>query len=506
MQRFITAMQGAFDKQAFRSFLSTLLPALLQVLPIRNRYLLTKKGRLRARYAVLPALAFFICVIIGATQVFPRGDGYTIQKHGTQSHASNLAKQQPFAAINNMRVPPMPERKASPAPIETAAPQPREKTIIVGKGDTLAGILQNAGLSGGEAYRAITAIEKHYNPRAIHPGQKIALRFDPVDPIKNDDYSFTKLSMNIDVLKTLHLQQITDGAFEARLTKKETVRRQYARKTDIQLSLYGSALKAGLPTSVITDAIHVFSWDVDFQRDIRQGDVLEVMYDQLETKDGKFVQGGDILYARLNVNGHDIPLYRFKTADGDIDYFTPSGASIRKVLMSTPVDGARLSSGFGKRRHPVLGYTKMHKGIDFAAPTGTPIYAAGDGTIERIGEWNSYGNYIRIRHNSSMKTAYAHMKKFAKNLSRGSRVKQGQVIGYIGTTGRSTGPHLHYEVLVNGVQTNPRSIKMKQGETLKGAQLTAFKNHIKKVESQHAALSDDNVKLASATNNPKKLH
>jgi murein DD-endopeptidase MepM/ murein hydrolase activator NlpD len=212
------------------------------------------------------------------------------------------------------------------------------------------------------------------------------------------------------------------------------------------------------------------------------------MYEQYETADGTRVKTGNLVYARLQVNGEDIPIYRYEMKNGDVNYFTADGVSVRKALMSTPIDGARLSSGFGMRKHPVLGYNKMHKGIDFAAPTGTPIYAAGDGTIERLGQWSTYGNYIRIRHNSDIKTAYAHMSRFAKGLSAGSRVKQGQVIGYVGATGRVTGAHLHYEVLENDTQINPKSVKLPLGETLRGAELASFKAQAQTINRRYESL------------------
>ena len=183
------------------------------------------------------------------------------------------------------------------------------------------------------------------------------------------------------------------------------------------------------------------------------------------------VRTGDVIYASMTLSGKTKAYYRYTPKSGITDYFDEQGRSVRKTLMRTPVDGARLSSGFGARRHPVLGYTKMHKGVDFAAPRGTPIMAAGDGVVERANRYGGYGNYLRIRHNSELKTAYAHIHRFAKGVSAGSRVKQGQIVAYVGSTGRSTGPHLHYEVLQNMKQVNPLSIKVAAGEILKGSEL-----------------------------------
>ena len=185
--------------------------------------------------------------------------------------------------------------------------------------------------------------------------------------------------------------------------------------------------------------------------------------------------------------------------DGRIDYFGPDGISIKRTLMKTPINGARMSSGYGKRKHPVLGYTKMHKGVDFAARTGTPIFAAGDGVIEKAGWFSSYGKYIRIRHNSQLKTAYAHMSKIRSNVKPGTRVTQGQVIGYVGTTGRSTGPHLHYEVIKNGRQVNPRSVNLPTGEELTGEEKAKFKTVVSDFRRKYAAALEG-TKVASFRN------
>ena len=220
------------------------------------------------------------------------------------------------------------------------------------------------------------------------------------------------------------------------------------------------------------------------------------MYETYETEDGDFARYGDVLYASLMVGGKTIPVYRYKSDDGVVDYYRENGTSLKRILMQTPIDGARMSSGYGMRHHPVLGYNKMHKGVDFAAPRGTPIYAAGNGVVEKAGRHGGYGNYIRIRHSNGLKTAYAHMRKFAKGMSDGKRVSQGQVIGYVGTTGRSTGPHLHFEVLKNGKQVNPKSIKSSGGEKLAGKSLRNFQKEILLIKQKYAHLDND-VKLAN---------
>ncbi|MGY9016440.1 MAG: peptidoglycan DD-metalloendopeptidase family protein, partial [Rhodospirillales bacterium] len=248
-------------------------------------------------------------------------------------------------------------------------------------------------------------------------------------------------------------------------------------------------LKAGLSASVLVDLIRVYSWDVDFQRGIHPGDGFEVMFEQLYEADSGTKVNGDIVYAALTLQGVRHPIYRHKAVKNGAEYFDEQGKSAKKALMRTPINGARLSSGFGRRKHPILGYTRMHRGLDFAAPRGTPIYAAGNGILEVAGRKGAYGNYIRIRHNGTYKTAYGHMKSLARGMRKGKRVRQGQVIGYVGTTGRSTGPHLHYEILQGGRQVNPRRLKMPSGRQLKSSELLRFKLIRKSIDRKFAGLA-----------------
>jgi murein DD-endopeptidase MepM/ murein hydrolase activator NlpD len=235
-----------------------------------------------------------------------------------------------------------------------------------------------------------------------------------------------------------------------------------------------AARDAGMPIDVVVELIRLFSFDVDFQREIQAGDSFEVLYDSYYDRAGSLAKTGPLRYGAMMLSGKRLEFYHFVTADGTDDHFDPKGRSVRKTLLRTPVDGARISSGYGKRKHPIQGYNKMHRGVDFAAPRGTPIYAAGHGVVERIGRNGGYGKYVRIRHNSTYKTAYAHLKSYAKGMKRGVRVKQGQVIGYVGSTGNSTGPHLHYEVFYDSKQVNPLKVKLPSGKKLAGADLEAF--------------------------------
>ena len=374
----------------------------------------------------------------------------------------------------------------------------KEKTVTLDSGDTIADVLEKAGVSGADAYNAVAAMSDHLDPRKVRPGNKIVLNFEPDFAQENaaDQYKFSAMRIKIDPTQDVVVTRGANGDFGSKLVEKPVETVMKAGHAKIETSLYGSALKAGIPAPVVAELIHIYSWNVDFQRDIRQGDKIEVLYEAKETKDGDLAHYGNILYASLSIGGKNLPIYRFEESDGHVDYFERDGHSIKRALMKTPVDGARISSGFGMRHHPILGYTKMHKGIDFAAPLGTPIYAAGDGIIDFAGRNGGYGNYIRIRHNSRLKTAYGHMHKFAKNIGKGARVKQGEIIGYVGSTGRSTGPHVHYEVQIDGKQVNPNSVNVPTGEQLKGKPLQRFKDILHQFDQEYASLAG-RLKVAS---------
>jgi len=364
---------------------------------------------------------------------------------------------------------------------------PREEVLKMNTGDTLAGILQNTGVSGADAYKVVKAVGKHYDPRSIKAGQAVQVVID----LGENGVELSSLHMKLSATKSLAVRRGAKGRYISDIEKKKVELRLSAAKTVIDSSLYASAARSGIPASIVAEMIRIYSYEIDFQRDIREGDVVEILYEIYETEDGDFARYGDVLFANLIVSGEEMPVYRSEAYKKSGDYFHEDGRSMKRTLMQTPVDGARMSSGYGMRRHPVLGYNKMHKGIDFAAPRGTPIYAAGDGVVEKAGRLGGYGNYLRIRHNSSLKTAYAHLQKFAKGVKKGKRVKQGDVIGYIGSTGRSTGPHLHFEVLKNGKQVNPKSIKSSSGRKLSGKHLATFKANIANMHKKYVALSAD---------------
>ncbi len=375
--------------------------------------------------------------------------------------------------------------------VETPKPTRETKTVKVKSGDTLMGVLLRANVERREAYYAIEAMKAELDPRKVRSGQEIEITLqiapegDAIDVLDAEaESAFTPalvgMRLKTDVDKHLNITRASaETSVETFLADIEVTQLQEAYKRAkgrIESSLFVAAEELGIPHGIIVEMIRMYSYDVDFQREIRAGDEFEILYSQFEDTDGNAVKTGNIYFGNLALRGKENPYYRFITPDDQIaDYYNALGQSAKKFLMKTPVDGARLSSGFGKRKHPVLGYVKSHKGTDFAAPTGTPIMAAGNGTVERASRFGSFGNYIKIRHANGYKTAYAHLNGYAKGIKKGARVKQGQIIGYVGTTGRSTGPHLHYEVHLNGKAVNPMTIRVPTGRKLEGDILTAFK-------------------------------
>ncbi|MFP5513134.1 MAG: M23 family metallopeptidase [Alphaproteobacteria bacterium] len=345
------------------------------------------------------------------------------------------------------------------------------RTLSIGRGDTLMDLLAEANVPANDAHDAVAALRDVYNPRRLQVGQRVTVLFEPR---RSGARKFVGLEFAPDPLRSVSIARKGDAGFASSQIEKPVTRKPVAAQGVIRSSLFEAGAQASVPISVMMAFLQNFSYDVDFQRDLQPGDRFEVMYEKLVTADGTEAGEGELLYASLTLSGDDMPIYRFKTRDGRIDYYNGDGESIRRALLRTPIDGARITSGFGMRHHPILGFSKMHKGVDFGAPSGTPIYAAGRGTIELAERNNSYGNYVRIRHNTEISTAYAHMSRFAKSIRRGARVDQGDIIGYVGTTGRSTGPHLHYEVLKAGHQVNPRSVDLPTGEKLEGREFQAF--------------------------------
>lgn len=348
--------------------------------------------------------------------------------------------------------------------------------LVVQRGDTLLNILMRSGIDRAEAHEVVGTLSTVYDPRRLKVGQAMAVEVERAAG-ELAAPRLAALSLNLDFANDLRIERDADGSFAARTVDRELIESVHAARAVVQTSLYQTARQQDVPDEALVSLANIFSWDVDFERDVQPGDAFELVYETVSSPDGE-TRGGDVLFASLSLRGKKMEAYRFTHSDGSVGYYDADGRSLRKWLMRTPIDGARISSSFGKRKHPILGYNKMHRGVDFAAPRGTPIYAAGDGVLTKAGRNGSYGNYIQIRHNGEYSTAYAHLGRIAKGMESGTRVRQGQVIGYVGTTGRSTGPHLHYEVLQNGTQVNPLSIKPQTAARLAGAELARFRREI----------------------------
>jgi murein DD-endopeptidase MepM/ murein hydrolase activator NlpD len=379
-----------------------------------------------------------------------------------------------FNDSKTIKLSPISIPEVSPKIVEKIPVLPKivKKTISVSTGDTLMEILVEEGLDKSDTCSIISSLSEVFNPRQLRQGQEISLNFETIN--NPDTPLFKSLSLIPDLTREVQVTRSSENAFVSKEILHKLEKMTVKERIEIKTSIYNAALDAHMPMDVLIQMIRAYSYDVDFQRDIQPGDSFEALYEKVVDKDGNFVKGGELLYSTLTTRGNPITIYRFQTTDGEVDMYDVKGRSVRKTLMITPIDGARLSSSFGMRRHPVLGYTRMHRGLDFAAPTGTPIMAAGDGVVEFASKKGGYGNYIRIRHANSYLTAYGHMKKFATGMRKGARVKQGSIIGYVGSTGISTGPHLHYEVLYNKKNVNPASIKTPSGRILKNNELKRF--------------------------------
>ena len=342
-----------------------------------------------------------------------------------------------------------------------------EYDYVVQNNDTVESILKKFSVKKSEINFIVTKIKK-MNLSTISPNQKMEFVLKKAKDKKNMEI----VKIKYPISKTTFVN-IDKGKDKLEITKNITqlFKKDVVVNGNITNNLYSSAVKAGMEPNIIVEFARIYGFEVDFQRDIRKGDVFEVMYERYLDDRNKKVKTGKILYAFLNVNNQKIKLYRYGNKN-NYDYYDIKGRSIVKALMKTPINGARLSSPFGKRKHPILGFTKHHNGTDFAAPTGTPIMASGNGTVIKAGWCGNGGNCVRIRHNSSYTTGYGHMSKIATRTGR--RVRQGQIIGYVGNTGMSTGPHLHYTVSYNGKFINSQKLKLPSGKILKGEERKLF--------------------------------
>ena len=340
----------------------------------------------------------------------------------------------------------------------------------VEEGDNFESIINKLKLSKKEKKLFLETVKKNKEIRILKPGQKIYFKID-----KKDVFKIVEFKIQINKKKEIQfVKDFNSKEFNSSILEKELEKIITYKESKITNSLYQTAISLKIKPNIIIEFARLYGFQVDFQRDIWKDDSFQVIYEEFLNKDEEVVETGNIIFANLNLQNEDLKLYRHEYEKNKIDYFDENGKSMRKTLMKTPINGARLSSSFGKRKHPILGFTKMHTGTDFAAPTGTPILASGDGLVVRAQWCGGGGNCVKIKHNRVYQTVYAHMSKFGKGIKKGARVKQGQIIGYVGSTGLSTGPHLHYEVIENGKKINSQKLKLPSGKVLKGDNRKVF--------------------------------
>lgn len=441
------------------------------VFPVKQRHLYTRSGRLRLRYSAVVVAAFlgFAGTSVG---INPQA---TISVAGAEAAIASVSVPVPTAVVKPetpsvalaepvIIVPPA-------VPVKPSQPAKYTRNLKIESGDTLSEIIEEAAFTGDKSKEALDALKKHIDPRSLKAGQEVTVNYvwqaDLGERVASMEFAPSPLTRVV-------LKQGAGGNFRAETIEKPLTGETRAAKAKITSSIYADLRKQGVPDSIIAECIKIYSYSIDFARDIWAGDSIEILYSVNRTDDGDFVKGDTLLYANLTVRGKPNTIIRFNH-NGTTEYFDSKGEPVRKALLRTPVDGARVTSGFGMRKHPIQGYSKMHKGIDFGAPTGTPIYAAGDGVVSRANWFSGYGKYVSIKHNNTYTTAYGHMSQIL--VKPGQRVKQGQVIGRVGSTGNSTGPHLHFEVLKGGQHVNPRNVaNLSVGNKLVGGQLARLQN------------------------------
>ena len=427
------------------------------------------------------ALALF-CVFGTSGALWMKQDALTFER-GAQLAASSAASTAPQYIFDDS--PDMRSQSEVVPAIARTGQLKRRSTLV----DTLVGL----GAEHTEANLALAAMYQNdlIDPRKLRAGLPVTAHFDASSD------QLISVSIRPDTDRSVFSKRLQDGQFAAsNLAVK--LRPEYRRiATEINSSIYLSALEAGAKDQQVADFAQIFAFDVDFQREIHPGDRFEIVYESFFDERGNHVRSGDVVFAALNGRAISRDYYRYTPADDEVpDYFTRDGKAATRFLMKTPINGARLSSSFGRRRHPISGYSRLHKGTDFAARSGTPIMAAGNGVVERASRYGGYGKYVRIQHANGYETAYAHMRGYGPGIRRGRRVRQGDIIGYVGSTGASTGPHLHYEVIINGRHVNAMTLKLPTGRTLEGDLLDAFSVEQRRIDALRTTLGAD-INVAS---------
>ena len=356
--------------------------------------------------------------------------------------------------------------------------EPKYKKIKhkIKSGETFDKILESYFIERSEIIKIKNSLKKKVDLNKLNTKQTIKFSLDKTNN-KIEEFTFQISNTQKIFLK----RNFKEDSFDNEILSIKLEKKIIYKENLIIQSLYKAASEQKIPANIIVEFAGIYGFQVDFQRDIRKNDKFQIMYVIFSNEKNEIVETGNIIYANLKLGGQDNDLYYFENNESE-GHYDKNGKSVKKALMKTPINGARLSSSFGMRKHPIDGYNKMHRGTDFAAPMGTPIMASGDGVIKKAGWCGGGGNCVKIKHNSTYQTIYAHMSKFARGIKPGVRVKQGQTIGYVGSTGKSTGPHLHYEVIVNGKKVNSQKLKLPSGKILKGKERKLFETKKIKID------------------------
>ena len=468
--------------------------------PVTRPVSVKRLSRLRMNWFVVGSvfgigMSFFMNFVV-TTIVVPsyeavvaRAQTLHLNEPSSQTANADAATPAPAAPVTAPEV----VAAAEPAPIS----YPRTLALKVGKGDTLLDLLIANRVQNGEAHDVINALKSKFNPQKLSIGQKISVTLERHEKL-GDAAAVKELAIRLPNLSTIELQRLQTGGFNVAATEDTSTAKTFRGFGKVRTSILQAGADGRIPAAAMQELIKAFSYDVDFQREIHPGDTIEVLMDRKPAKSGTGFAGyGGIRYAALTLRGKKHEIFRFKDSFGDYAWFDGKGNSIKKSLLRTPVDAVHISSGFGMRTHPIMGYTKMHRGVDFSAPKGTPIMAAGDGVVTFKGWQGGYGNFVTIKHNDKYETAYGHISRFG-NINVGGRVKQGQVIAYVGSTGMSTGAHLHYEVRENKAQVNPVAKQFNMAAGLNGKSLAAFKTAKQGALNELASLAKGPAQVASA--------
>jgi len=382
------------------------------------------------------------------------------------NYQKNLSNEQYHNFIDNIYL-----KKTFNEIVNNLEPRYKQYYHKIKSGETFDKILNEYSINKEEIKAIKESLSKKTNINRLNTNQKIQITIDQTNnKIKEFIFQISsteKIFLSKENVNERFNQEVLTLKLDKKIIYSEDI---------IKQSLYKAAINQNIPPNIIIEFARIYGFQVDFQRDIRQLDKFQIMYEVFTDKNNKIIETGEILYANLKLSGQDNSLYYFDKKENK-GHYDKNGKSIQKALMKTPINGARLSSSFGMRKHPIDGFNKMHRGTDFAAPLGTPIMASGNGIVKKAGWCGGGGNCVKIRHNSTYETVYAHMSKFARGIKSGVRVKQSQIIGYVGSTGKSTGPHLHYEVIINGKKVNSQTLKLPSGKVLKGKDRELFETN-----------------------------